>query len=156
VHTEKISHIAKHSEFGISFVYVTERPYIKDGIEGSLLTIGDPDSEFNHELVEYSKDIPFNRGVQKEMERFLALHYDIHTDAYERFLWHGLMGYTSSYARLVGVDPHEKNLYYNLGCNGVGILLSVWGARRLSQIFLGEELLPTMFDPDVHFAQPHT
>ncbi len=153
VHPERATNVEQQTEFGISFVYVTERSYVKDGISGTLVTIGDPDSQFNHELVDYTKQIPFNRGVQKELERFLELHYGIRAVDEERFLWHGLMGYTEKYARLVGADPTIPNLMYNLGCNGVGILLSMWGGCRLAELLLGESFPPSMFDPVAHFSK---
>jgi glycine/D-amino acid oxidase-like deaminating enzyme len=63
------------------------------------------------------------------------------------FRWHGLMGYTKSGVRLVGYEPRNRSLLYNLGCNGVGILTSVYGAERIARLILGETLEPTIFDP---------
>ncbi|MEN9390019.1 MAG: hypothetical protein RLZZ283_119 [Candidatus Parcubacteria bacterium] len=138
-------------EHGISFEYVTERPYSMDGVDGTLFTIGGPDFVFNHELVEYGKDTPFRQGVFKEMERFLEHHYGLSLKDKTYFQWHGLLAYTETNARLVGADPKAPNLLYNLGCNGVGILLSLWGGMRLADTLLGKELSPTMFDPPGHF-----
>lgn len=61
--------------------------------------------------------------------------------------WKGLMGYTSPNVRLVGQDPGNGALYYNLGCNGIGILTSVAGGLRISRLLEGEVLPPSMFDP---------
>lgn len=136
---------------GISYEYVTERAYTLDGKQGALLSIGGPDSEFNHERADYHRDVPFRRGVEKEMERFLEIHFGLRLKDTVRFRWHGLMGYTETYARLVGKDPNATRLLYNVGCNGVGILLSLWGGARLADVLLGETLAPTMFDPESHF-----
>jgi glycine/D-amino acid oxidase-like deaminating enzyme len=35
---------------------------------------------------------------------------------------------------------------YNLGCNGVGILPSIYGAKRIAQLLAGETLGPSIFD----------
>lgn len=63
--------------------------------------------------------------------------------------WQGLMGYTSTGTRIVGQDPRLPPMYYNLGCNGIGILSALAGARRLAGIMGGEDLEPSMFDPEV-------
>jgi glycine/D-amino acid oxidase-like deaminating enzyme len=57
------------------------------------------------------------------------------------------MGYTKSGVRIIGREKKNKNLLYNLGCNGVGILTSVYGADRIARIVLGEVLEETIFDP---------
>lgn len=62
------------------------------------------------------------------------------------FTWHGLMGYTKNGVRLIGFEPCNKNLLYNLGCNGIGILPSIYGGRRISQLVAGETLPVSMFD----------
>jgi glycine/D-amino acid oxidase-like deaminating enzyme len=38
------------------------------------------------------------------------------------YKWHGLMGYTHTGLRYIGQDPQTHHLWYNLGCNGVGIV----------------------------------
>jgi glycine/D-amino acid oxidase-like deaminating enzyme len=61
--------------------------------------------------------------------------------------WDGQMGYTSSGVRLAGPDPQNPNLFYNLGCNGIGILHSIYGARRIAKIIAGEKPEDSVFDP---------
>jgi glycine/D-amino acid oxidase-like deaminating enzyme len=63
------------------------------------------------------------------------------------FHWHGLMGYNDSGIRVVGAHPRHGRLLYNLGCNGVGFLPSLWSADRLARLLAGERLEPTIFDP---------
>ena len=63
------------------------------------------------------------------------------------FHWHGLMGYNDSGLRVVGAHPRCRRLLYNLGCNGVGFLPSVYGGHRLSQLLAGCSLRPSVFDP---------
>jgi hypothetical protein len=38
-------------------------------------------------------------------------------------------------------------LLYNLGCNGVGFLPSIFGGHRISQLLAGQTLAPSVFDP---------
>jgi hypothetical protein len=42
---------------------------------------------------------------------------------------------------------------YNLGCNGVGILTSIYGAKRISQIVAGEKLSQSIFDPKAEYPE---
>jgi glycine/D-amino acid oxidase-like deaminating enzyme len=66
--------------------------------------------------------------------------------------WLGLMGYTSNGVRVVGMDPGINHLYYNLGCNGIGLLSAVAGGERLSRMMAGEKVPPSMYDPDASLA----
>ena len=63
------------------------------------------------------------------------------------FHWHGLMGYNDVGTRVVGAHPQHPSLLYNLGCNGVGFLPSVYGGHRLGQLLAGAQLPPSIFDP---------
>ena len=49
--------------------------------------------------------------------------------------------------RAMLLDPENFNLLYNLGCNGVGFLPSIYGGRRVARIVAGESLPPSLFDP---------
>jgi glycine/D-amino acid oxidase-like deaminating enzyme len=48
---------------------------------------------------------------------------------------------------VVGAHRQQARLLYNLGCNGVGFLPSIYGGHRLSRLLAGDELAPTIFDP---------
>jgi hypothetical protein len=48
---------------------------------------------------------------------------------------------------LIGPDPFNTILMYNLGCNGVGILPSIHGWRKTTQFILGNVSEPSIFDP---------
>ena len=63
------------------------------------------------------------------------------------YAWHGLMGYTESRVRLVGFEPKNPALMYNLGCNGVGFLQSIFGGHRVAALHGGHDLGPSIFDP---------
>lgn len=66
--------------------------------------------------------------------------------------WDGRMGYTRSGVRLAGQDPENKNLFYNLGCNGIGILHSIYGARRVAMELLGRKVADSVFEPRNQFS----
>jgi hypothetical protein len=38
-------------------------------------------------------------------------------------------------------------LLYNLGCNGVGFLPSIFGGHRVSRLLADQTLAPSVFDP---------
>jgi glycine/D-amino acid oxidase-like deaminating enzyme len=57
------------------------------------------------------------------------------------------MGFTPNGVRLIGPEPYNPILYYNLGCNGVGLLPSIYGARKIARFIVGEKLKPSIFDP---------
>ncbi|HZX53067.1 MAG TPA: hypothetical protein VFE86_00215, partial [Ilumatobacteraceae bacterium] len=63
------------------------------------------------------------------------------------YAWHGLMAYTANKVRVIGFDAHNPVLLYNLGCNGVGFLQSVYGGHRIARLIGGEQMSPSIFDP---------
>ena len=73
---------------------------------------------------------------------------DASKDERPDFSWNGLMGYTTSGIRVIGPDPTNPSLIYNMGCNGIGILPSIYGGKRVAQAIKGETLPPSIFDPN--------
>lgn len=63
------------------------------------------------------------------------------------FQWKGLMGYTDTGVRLAGKDPEIDSLYYNVGCNGIGILHSILSAEIICKQMNGKPYPRTFFDP---------
>ncbi len=57
------------------------------------------------------------------------------------------MGFTPNGIRLVGPEPLNPILYYNLGCNGVGLLPSIYGGLKIAQHISGQKVAASMFDP---------
>lgn len=47
------------------------------------------------------------------------------------FFWHGWMGYTPNGLRWVGRDSDHPHLWYNLACNGIGIIPAIAGAKKI-------------------------
>lgn len=134
---------------GDPYFYLTRRPHEQD-ILGSfnLICAGGPEKVLPNQAT-YSREDACNEDEQILIDEFLRDNYRTHK-AKERtytFCWHGLMGYTPNGIRRVGFEPRNPVLLYNLGCNGVGILPSIYGGKRISQILHGEALSPSIFDP---------
>lgn len=64
-----------------------------------------------------------------------------------KYHWHGLMGYTRNGLRLIGPEPCNKTLLYNLGCNGVGLMSSIFGGYKIAHILNGKRYPKSIFDP---------
>ncbi len=129
------------------YIYLTRRPYEHGEAPHTLLCIGGPERLFPDGAT-YDPLAPFPADVEEELSQaFDALHTETAIKGKRTFLWHGIMGYTPSGIRCVGQDPRHTSLYYNLGCNGVGILPSVAGAKRIAKLLGGAKLPPSLFDP---------
>jgi glycine/D-amino acid oxidase-like deaminating enzyme len=130
-----------------AYVYVTRRTYDRPADTVTLTCMGGPEYPF-HDPV-YHPDAPFPGTLLAEMDdtvrpfaqpaRAPGRSYDFH--------WHGLMGYNDSGVRVVGAHPRHPRLLYNLGCNGVGFLPSIFGGNRVSRLLGGHSLPPSIFDP---------
>jgi glycine/D-amino acid oxidase-like deaminating enzyme len=127
------------------YFYVTKRNFKHDAGVFQLMTIGGPEVRLDNREI-YHKEFETADELQNASIRFAEQHFDM-TDVEHRFFWHGLMGYTTSGVRLVGPEPLEPRLLYNLGCNGVGILPSIMGAQKIARHINGEKVEPTIFDP---------
>lgn len=129
-----------------AYVYVTRRTYDRPGDTVTLTCMGGPEYPF-HDA--YDPHAPFPGSLLGAMdeevrpfaqpERPPGLPYD--------FQWHGLMGYNGGGIRVVGTHPRHPGLHYNLGCNGVGFLPSIYGGDRVARLLAGEHLTPSIFDP---------
>lgn len=129
-----------------AYHYLTRRPY--GAGEASLLCIGGPERPLPASAT-YEADAPFPAAIEEELGQALrGVYRDLDPKAHRDFLWHGLMGYTPTGVRRIGYEPKNRVLLYNLGCNGVGILPSVYGGKRISQLLSGMELPDSLFDPD--------
>lgn len=130
------------------YYYGTRRAYPKDGRPGSLVCLGGPEVVIDRAEADVpDADLP--PEIMAELDtvarplvapsRPPGLDYD--------FAWHGLMAYTENKVRLVGVEPRNPVLLYNLGCNGVGFLPSIAGGFRIARLVGDERLEPSIFDP---------
>lgn len=50
------------------------------------------------------------------------------------FFWYGWMGYTPDGLRWVGPDADHPHLWYNLACNGIGIVPALAAAKRIATL----------------------
>lgn len=134
---------------GESYFYLTRRPHDQDGDTAyNLVCVGGPDTPLPNQALYVPGEVSLEH-VTPLIDEFLRANYQAYPDSEVEyaFCWSGLMGYTPSGVRLVGPEPRNPRLMYNLGCNGVGILPSIWGGKRISQYLLGGEVEPSMFDP---------
>lgn len=133
------------------YFYLTRRNHKHAGNGKSLICIGGPESIKNQDNFQYSKEVDYKIKAENDIGKFLKGSFkrtpadlkDFH------YKWHGLMGYTESGIRCVGFEPLNNALLYNLGCNGVGILPSIFGARKISKHIAGKKLNDTIFDPQI-------
>lgn len=135
-------------DFHAAYHYLTRRPYEHDGGKHSLVCIGGPERVLPDRAV-YDPSAPFPADIEEELDRELRETYrDLPPSASKRFLWQGLMGYTPNNIRRIGFEPRNRTLLYNLGCNGVGILPSVYGGKRIAELLKGIHLPRSIFDPE--------
>ncbi len=110
--------------------------------------MGGPDRPLGANERYRPEDIPEAEEEYSKIEEFYRKTViGVSADMRRDFSWHGLMGYTSSGVRVIGRDPNHSCLVYNMGCNGIGILPSIYGGKRVAQIINGETLAPSIFDP---------
>lgn len=138
------------------YYYLTRRLHYT-GVEGEpgLVCIGGPEKRVDDTTV-YSKHHSFPEEARMGIDAFLRASYrhaPKEGDIPHAFLWHGLMGYTPNGIRRVGPEPYNPILLYNLGCNGVGILPSIFGGDRIAKIVNGDVLPPSIFDVPAHGSQ---
>jgi glycine/D-amino acid oxidase-like deaminating enzyme len=133
---------------GESYYYLTRRPHhTEEGVK-NLICMGGPDTPLPN-LAVYSRETACREDMHMSIDDFLTNNYQHYpsSDLEYKFCWHGLMGYTPNGIRRVGVEPKNPVLLYNLGCNGVGILPSIYGGNRIAALLKGEVLEPSIFDP---------
>lgn len=134
---------------GDPYFLITRRAYEFEGkTEQSLISVAGPEVKLQDRAT-YSRDIAYPDAAALAIDRFVKRSYESNIEnAIEyKFTWHGLMGYTPNGIRLIGSEPKNPILLYNLGCNGVGILPSVYGGNRIARIISGEKVEETIFDP---------
>lgn len=131
-----------------NYNYLTRRPFeVEKDIKHDLVCVGGPTTALYQENA-YTQNDEYPEDAIEELDIFLKTTYKYSQgkSPQYKFTWHGLMGYTKNYVRMIGPDPSHKELLYNLGCNGIGILPSLCGAKKISDALLGKETLPSMFD----------
>lgn len=132
------------------YFYLTRRPFEEKGKRArNLICVGGPEVDIE-DTNEYDRDMhKYPVQAQKDIDAFLRKTYALVPKGKinYKFKWHGLMGYTPNGIRRVGVEPRNSVLLYNLGCNGVGILPSIYGGSRIADIIGGKKIRRSIFDP---------
>jgi glycine/D-amino acid oxidase-like deaminating enzyme len=142
-----ISYI-RNTEIGgaTPYVYVTRRTYDRPHDTVTLTCMGGPEWALDHP---WAADEPFPGELLAHMDDVVRPYAQPRRPArrpYD-FQWHGLMGYMPGMVRVIGPHARHPALLYNLGCNGVGFLPSIYGGQRISRLLAGESLRPSIFDP---------
>ncbi len=134
---------------GEFYFYLTRRPHENESRESFNLICGSGPETVLPNHARYSREESCVDEKQEEIDELFQENYKNYSKGGMEyaFCWHGLMGYTPNGIRRVGFEPINKVLLYNLGCNGVGILPSIYGGKRISQLLNGETLTPSIFDP---------
>ncbi len=131
-----------------SYHYLTRRPFEYEGNpHHNLICIGGPD-EVLDDVTHYSHNDEYPDEAIADIDAFLKQSIDKGEQIAREYIftWHGLMGYTKNFVRMIGLDPEYASVGYNLGCNGIGILPSIYGGKRIAQLLAGDTVEPTIFD----------
>lgn len=130
------------------YYLLTRRPFEEtDSRVSNLISLGG-EGVWMEDTTAYKQDTPVPDEVIKRMDSFTKRAYrEAPKEIVYEFKWHGLMGFTRNNLRIIGREPKNPLLLYNLGCNGIGILPSIFGARRIAQFICKEKIEPMVFDP---------
>lgn len=134
---------------GESYFYLTRRPHEHEGKSSyNLVCTGGPEKVLPNGA-EYTPEDSCSEEVRDTINDFLRSNDGKHPseEVEYAFCWHGLMCYTPNGIRRIGPEPCNPVLLYNLGCNGVGILPSIFGGLRISRFLNGKEVERSIFDP---------
>lgn len=131
-----------------SYYYLTRRSYeYEKNTKHNLISIGGPDADLTETAV-YSHEDEYPDEHGKKIDAFVRDIYNVDPNTHIDYIftWHGLMGYTKNKVRLIGPEPQNSVLLYNLGCNGVGILPSLHGGHTIARHLNNEVVGETIFD----------
>lgn len=130
------------------YFYLTRRDFEINSEKFNLICVGGPESLLD-DTNNYIKEHPYPKEAQGSIDKFIhsTYRYSPEGEIDYKYKWHGLMGYTPNGLRLIGPEPLNQSLLYNLGCNGVGILPSVFGSYKISRILAGDKFPKSLFDP---------
>jgi glycine/D-amino acid oxidase-like deaminating enzyme len=131
---------------GDPYFYVTRRSYeYEKDMKHNLVCIGGPDYALEH-LSRYDRNQEFSEKAKEQIGDFIRHTFDKKDKLEYLFMWHGVMGYTKNMLRMVGPDPSFSRIYYNLGCNGVGLLPSIFAGHKVALQLKGEKFPQSIFD----------
>lgn len=127
------------------YFYLTRREFEPNK---SLVVIGGPEALMD-DTNNYQKTHPYPKEAEQMADDFLHSTFAFAPNGQidYNYKWHGLMGYTPNGLRCVGPEPVNPVLMYNLGCNGVGLLPSLYGGHKIAEFLNGVDLPKSIFDP---------
>lgn len=123
----------------VPYFYTSQSPFVQG--DPSFILIGGPENDDVEQL-----DLTLAQSHLEIFKKFTKNAYGVSKNSFDYF-WGGIMGYTPSGLRWVGKDPSYPHLWYNLGCNGIGIVPAIGGAEKIAQQFNGKVFPPSIFDP---------
>ena len=128
----------------VSYWYLSTTPISQSKDNKSVCLIGGPEYTLSSPLSSEEITQKAEESLQL-MKKFLSQRLE--SPSSFSFFWHGTMGYTHNGLRWVGEDPDHPHLWYNLGCNGIGILPAIAGAQKIAKKMSGEIVGRSIFDP---------
>jgi len=131
-----------------NYFYLTRRQFAKNNQIHSLICIGWPETIL-HEKDRYIRHESQPERAHQQMDEFLQNTFKWCPEYPTKYHYrrHGLMWFTRSWLRIIGPDKSNARLMYNIWCNGVWLLSSIHGWRKISQFLLHNITEPSIFDP---------
>jgi len=127
-----------------SYLYINRRK-LKDGLYYTAIGGAELGTDIHGP---YSDNHSLSQESLEKYQRFLkSTKYDFERSEFA-YHWEGIMGYTPNRIRWIGPDTKYPNLYYNLGCNGIGLMQSIYGGWKLAGMLDGAKFSPSLFDPN--------
>lgn len=127
------------------YFYLSRRKYA-EGSGQTLTSVGGPSQSLREGENQGRVEIQDEHKYAEIDEFYRKTILNVPAEWRRDFSWNGVMGYTSDGIRFIGPNPANSSLIYNLGCNGIGILPSIYGGKRIAQYINGDVLEPSIFD----------
>lgn len=123
--------------------YFSCAPFVKNAKEICAI-IGGPEYVLAHPSLDEERESQSKKSLES-LKEFTKITYGEEPSL--DYFWRGIMGYTKNGLRIVGKDPENPHLWYNLGCNGIGFLPGLAGGKRIADLMNGRISKPSIFDP---------
>lgn len=138
------------------YFYMTRRPHeVEEEEIHNLICIGGPENEVPVGTGYVQNMHAYPKEALRDIDGFVGstLRHAPPSPRHYDYAWHGLMGYTNKGLRCIGPDTENAALLYNLGCNGIGILPSLYGGKRIADFLTYGTLDDSIFHPK-YFRSP--
>jgi hypothetical protein len=129
------------------YYYMTERWYNINDSTKRLICLWWPEKEFP-ENKEYTQEWSEECNIDNLKQFAYDTIKNINPQSDNKFSRHWLMSYTESKLRYVWPDPTNPNILYNLWCNWVWIVSSLYWWKLIKQYINQEEIQPNVFKPE--------